>query len=165
MIPKKLQPVTEKEILQEVAQELGIDPKDVRKTYDIWLKFLNHIANETDQATVLLPHLGQMYVSVHKMRRGLNSERLKKFKERKLKQIENLREKCEYIVHEKSVPIILKYGIAKRKLNPIGSDKKFNDFYSARDIINFQNSLFFKEDRDYSEQKKYMKYFLDEKDI
>jgi hypothetical protein len=162
MIPKKLQTVTEKELLLEVSQELGIDIKDVNRTFDIWLKFLDHIANDTDQATIGIPNIGHMYVSVHKMRRGLSSEKLKIFKERKTREIEKLREKCKYIVHEKSVPVILKYGIAKRKLNPPSSEKKFNDFYTARDVINFQNVLFFKEDKDYSEQKKHAKYFLDE---
>ena len=162
IIPKKLQPLTEKQILEEVANDLGIDIKDVNRTFDIWLDFLNHIANETDQATVTIPHLGQMYVSVHKMRRGFITEKLKLIKERKLREIEKLRDSCENIVHEKSVPIILKYGVAKR--NKIGGrlQNKKPEFYSPRELINNQNSKFFEEDRDFSDNKKLKKYFIDE---
>jgi hypothetical protein len=161
ILPKKLQPITEKEILKEVSKELGINQKDVDRTYQIWLEFLNHIANETDQSTIAFPHIGKMYVSVHKMRRNLVSEKLKKIKERKLKEIEKLRDKCEFIVHEKSVSIILKYGVAKRNF----IDHVFNEhkpFYTPRELINKQNTKFFDEDKDFSESKKLIKYFIDE---
>lgn len=163
LLPKKLQPVTEREILDEVSKELNIDIKDINRTYDIWLQFLNHIAYDTDQATIALPHIGKMYVSSHKMIRKLNTERLRKFKERKSREIDKLKENCRYIVHDKVVPIILKYGIAKRKLSRVKGIVK--DFYTPKDLINKQNEAFFREDKDFSEQKKLIKYFIDEEDI
>lgn len=167
IIPKKLQPLTEKEILQEVSDELGINIKDVNRTFDIWLDFLDYIANETDQATINIPKLGAMYVSVAKMRRGLISEKRKKFKERKLKEIEKLRDNCEFLVHENTIPIILKYGVSKRNYTD-HMTKDFKEykpeFYSPRELINKQNTKFFEEDRDYSESKKLIKYFIDDKE-
>ena len=62
-LPKKLQPVTEKEILKEVADELKLNIKDVQRTYDIWLDFVDYIANETDQAAISFTPLGKLYVS------------------------------------------------------------------------------------------------------
>lgn len=168
IIPKKLQPLTEVEILEEVSQELGIDIKDVNRTYNVWLDFLDYIANETDQATIAIPKIGDMYISVAKMRRGLVSEKNKKFKEGKLNEIEKLRDSCEYIVHEKSIPIILKYGVSKRNYaDHMKEDlnEYLPDFYSPRELINKQNYTFFKEDKDYSENKKIIKYFIDEENI
>lgn len=165
ILPKKLQPLTEKEILQEVSDELGIDIKDVNRTFDIWLDFLDYIANETDQATITIPKIGDMYVSVAKMRRGLISEKRKKFKERKLKEIDKLRENCEHLVHETSIPIILKYGVSKRNyIDHMTKDfKEYKpEFYSTRELINKQNIKFFDEDKDFSESKKLIKYFIDD---
>jgi hypothetical protein len=169
IIPKKLQPITEKDILEEVSEELGLNIKDVNRTYDIWLNFLDYIANDTDQATIRIPHLGDMYVSVAKLRRGLVSERKKKFKERKLKEIEKLRDNCEFLVHENTIPIILKYGVSKRNYTDhMTKDFKIYkpEFYSPRELINKQNKKFFEEDKDFSESKKLVKYFIDnEEDI
>lgn len=149
--------------MQEVANDLKVDIKDVHRTFDIWIKFLDHIANNTDQATIVIPSLGQIYVSVHKMRRGLNTEKLKAIKERKLREIEKIREKCEFIVHEKSVPIILKYGVAKRnKREYIIKKLDKPKFYTPRFLINNQNNKFFEEDLEFSDQKhKLIKYFID----
>lgn len=148
--------MTEKSLLEEVAKELGFDISDVNRTYDIWLDFLNHIANETDQASITFPQIGQMYISVHRLRRA----RQKELKERKLKEIEKLRDNCENIVHEKSVPIILKYGVAKRKKSYENGERIYGDFFTPREIIDNQNKIFFNEDIEYSEQSKLMKYFI-----
>ncbi len=164
IIPKKLQIVQDQEVLEEVARELKIDIKDVKRTYNIWLDFLNYIANDTDQATIAIPHLGQMYISISKMRRGLNSEKLKNFKQRKLKEIEKHTENCQYNVHEKSTPIILKYGLAKRNIidnlkEGLTFDDRKPEFYKKDEIIDIQNNIFFKEDKDYRENEKLKKYF------
>lgn len=146
--------ITEKELLKEVSKELNLDIKDVNRTYDIWLEYLQHIASNTDQASINFPHLGKMYVSVHKMRRGMNSEKLKKIKENKLKTINSI-ENCIYNVHEKSVPIILKYGISKKNSIPyiLGETEK-TSFYTINDIVNNQTRIFFKEDFEFSDNKK-----------
>ena len=87
-LPKKLQPVTEKEILKEVADELKLNIKDVERTYDIWFDFVDYIANETDQAAISFPPLGKLYVSTQKIRTGMVTEKLKKFRENKMREIE-----------------------------------------------------------------------------
>ena len=97
IIPKKLQVIRDSEILKEVSDELGFKASDVKRTYDIWLEFLEHIANETDQATITIPNIGQMYVCVSKLRRGLNSEKMKRFKERKLEEIKKTTEKMSIL--------------------------------------------------------------------
>lgn len=158
-LPKKLQPITESEILKEVSDELGINIKDVNKTYTIWLEFLNFIANETDQATIAFPHLGRMYVSTQKMRRNMHTEKLRKFKERKLKEIEKLESK--YNIHKHCVPIILKYGISKKNSIPyILKKTDTTTFYTLNEIINNQTKIFFKEDIEFSERKELEKNFL-----
>lgn len=168
IISKKLQVVTQKEILDEVVRELKLNKVDVRRTYSIWLDFLNHISNETSQSTIYLPNLGKIYVSFHKIRTGLHTERLRKFKEMKSKELEKLDLNCKYNIHKKCVPIILKYGISKKNSIPyLTGEKDKTKFYTVNDIVNNQTSIFFKEDIEFSKDKKLEKYFkrLNEKDI
>lgn len=159
-ISKKLKVVTEREILKEVAKELNISEKNVGNTYKIWLDYLDHISSNTDQSTLNIPKLGQMYISVHKMRRLMNTDKLKKFKERKLREIAKL-EGCENIVHEKSVPIILKYGISKRNSIPylIGKSET-SEFYTPRELVEKQNLKFIEEDYEFRENKNIEKYIM-----
>ena len=151
--------ITEKELLNEVSRELNIDIKDINRTYSIWLKYLEYISYETDQASLTFPHLGKMYVSVHKVRRGMNSEKFKRIRERKLKSIQSI-ENCKYNIHEKSVPIILKYGISKKNSIPfiLGKTEK-TSFYTINDIVNNQTRIFFKEDLEFRENEKLEKQF------
>ena len=157
ILPKKLQPVTEDQLLLEVSDELKIDIKDVNRTFDIWLKFLNYIANDTDQATMYIPSLGTMYVSNWKMRRdkGIND-----FRKRKRKEINKSKEQCQYSVND-NIPIILKYGLSRR--NKYGENEKDSDrkeFFTPRELINNQTNFFFDEDVEFSEKKKLKQYFI-----
>lgn len=159
LFPKKLKVVLDSDILLEVSKELNINIKDVKDTYKIWLDFLNHISNETSQCTVSFPKLGEMYISVPKMKRNMRTKRLKKYKEIKLKEISNIKDVCKYIVHEKSVPIILKYGVSKRKYSKEILKEK-PPFYTARELADIQNNAFFEEDREFSENKKLKEFFI-----
>lgn len=149
--------------MEEVAKELNLDIKDVNMTYDLWLKFLNYIANETDQASITFPHLGRLYVSTQKIRTGLHTERLKKFRDRKMSEIKKL--ECKYNNHEYCVPIILKYGISKKNCIPyILGKTDHSDFYSVNEIVNNQTNFFFKEDYEFSENEKIKEQFIRHED-
>ena len=164
-LPKKLQPVTEKEILKEIADELKLNIKDVERTYDIWLDFVDYIANETDQAAISFPPLGKLYVSTQKIRTGMVTEKLKKFRENKMREIIKARENSIYNIHEHNVPIILKYGISKKNSIPYilnQSDK--TDFYTINELVNKQKDVFFNEDFEFSEQKKLKPKFIRKKE-
>lgn len=163
LLPKKLRPVSDIEILEEVSKELNLKKEDVDRTYDIWLEFLDYIANETDQATVYFPHLGRMYVSTQKLQRGLYTEKLKELKERKLREIDKFNKNCKYSIHKHCVPIILKYGISKKNSIPyILGETDTSTFYTINEIVNNQTDIFFKEDLDFSENKKLKKEFYRE---
>ena len=162
ILPKKLQPRTEKDILEEVSKELKIPIDDVNRTFDIWLDFVDYIANETDQPTINIPKIGQAYVCLPKMRRGLNKGKWLEFKNRKIAVIEKLRKICKYVVHDYR-PIVLKYGLSRRDRKGEVDKSGRREFYTARKLINDQVDIFFDEDRDYSDHKlKYKKYFKDD---
>ena len=161
ILPKKLQPRTETEILKEVSKELGIDIKDVEKAFNVWVDFLDHIANDTDQCSIYLPNLGTIFGSVVKMRRGTATGKWKNFKERKLREISKLKENCKYIVHEKTQPIVLRYGLSKRNKYGEEDENGYKEYFTIREIINNQVDIFFNEDFEYSEEKKLKKYFID----
>ena len=78
----------------------------------------------------------------------------------KSKEIDLLRDKCKYIVHEKSVPVILKYGVSKRKYSKEILKEK-PPFYTQRELADLQNKAFFEEDRDFSENEKIKKLFIE----
>ena len=90
-----------------------------------------------------------------KMKQGLHSERLKKFKEIKLREIEKIDDNCKYNAHRLTVPILLKYGLSKKNVIPflIGKSKT-TEYYSINDIVNNQTEIFFKEDIEFSDNKK-----------
>lgn len=162
ILPRKLQPRTEQDILKEVSEELKIPIEDVKKTFNIWVDFVDHIANDTDQCTIYLPNIGSMFVNTLKMKRGVNTAKWREWRTRKLKEINKLRDKCDYIIHEKSYPIVLLYGLSKRNKYGIKQEDGKREFFTAREIINNQVDIFFQEDFEFSEQKKLKKYFIDE---
>ena len=49
MFPDSLLPKTEKEILKEVSNELNIPYKDVLKTFNIWLDYIEYITKKTEE--------------------------------------------------------------------------------------------------------------------
>lgn len=163
ILPKKLQVVNEKTILEEVSNELNIDIKDVNKTFDIWLDFLEHISENTNQATIKIPRFCEFYVSEWKMKK-IRSERSKKYRDIKLREISKLDDECEFNIHRKAIPIIRKYGLNKRKYRSLSEKKNkiIKGFYSTRDLTNIQNSIFFREDKDFSEMSKLEKYFIND---
>lgn len=52
----------EKDIFKEVADELGIDFKDVQEVYYLNNRFMRETANKTDCTGFNLPFLGKLYV-------------------------------------------------------------------------------------------------------
>lgn len=161
MIPKKLQVVTEKEILEQVAKELNIPFKDVNNVFNAWLYHLEDIIENTDQCTVYLPHVGRFYASMTKMKRGMNTERLKKFKKRKTEEIDRLGFECERNPHRWNIPVILAHGISKLNYIPyLAKGQKDCDFYSPSDVVNNQTEHFFREDIEFAGNNKLKQQFL-----
>ena len=63
MFPDSLLPKTEKEILKEVSNELNIPYKDVLKTFNIWLDYIEYITKKTEECTIFFPNIGRAYLS------------------------------------------------------------------------------------------------------
>ena len=61
LFPKKLIPNTESDILKEISNELGIPLKDVKKTYNIWIEYIENIVKNTNQSVINFSGLGKMY--------------------------------------------------------------------------------------------------------
>ena len=161
IIPKKLQVVTEKDLLKKVAKELNISERDVNHTFEAWLVHLENIVNNTEQCTVYLPHVGRFYASLVKMKRGMTTERLRKFKEMKQREIERLGYRCKYNPHRFNIPVILAHGISKKNRIPfLATGKEGSEYYSPSDIVNKQVEHFFREDIEFAGNDKLKEYFL-----
>lgn len=155
MFPDSLLPKTEKEILKEVSNELNIPYKDVLKTFNIWLDYIEYITKKTDECTIFFPNIGRAYVS--KVRLQSADKNTKDLYKSRLEKIENIDNK---INQHKVVPISLIYGVGRKNYN-IGKDK--NDkyqYYTLNELIRRQYELFFKEDAEYRNKDEiYEKFF------
>ena len=158
ILPKELQIVTKKDILEEVADELGLDIKDVNKTYDIWVKFLDYIANDTDQCTIYLPNLGRIYVNIHRLNRDNNKNTLER-RLKKLRTIQKVKENSQYVVHSQTLPTPIRYGISKRNIFSKERKNGHPPPYTMDELVDKQKDKFFKEDFKYSENERIKKYF------
>lgn len=157
ILPKELNIVLKDDILKEVSEDLNIDIKDVNRTYDIWLKMLDYIANETDQCSIYIPNIGTMYINEHRMNKDYTASSLNKRK-MKLKKIRELDGKCKYNVHTQTIPTVLKYGVASRNRDD-RNEEGYPVYFTLDEIINRQKEKFFKEDIKYSDNDRLRKYF------
>lgn len=165
IIPKKLQVVTEKEILEEVAKETGFSMREVNDTFDAWLYHLDDIVNNTSQCTVMIPKLGTFYASMVKMKRSIHTERQKKFKAIKEKEIEKLGYLCGRNLHRFNVPVILAHGISKKNRMPWFLKKDpTSRYYSPSEVVNNQVNYFFDEDIEFAGREDLREYFLRDED-
>lgn len=157
-LPKDLLPITEREILEECAKELNLPLKDVNKTFDIWLDYLQWINDETDECTKNFPTLGKMYLNFTKLRD--NTDYLWEAKKRARVKREIPTAKKNH--HQVTLPINLVYGVGRKnyKLGRKPDDKYA--FFTKEECIRRQNETFFKEDFKYNDRKDiYEEYFND----
>lgn len=155
---KKLLPSTEKDILKEISEELGIPLRDITKTYGIWIKYLDDINDNTDQSTINFPGLGKMFLSYARLKGNVEYDWEKRKKERIEKEIPEGK-----INHHKStVPVNIIYGVGRRN-HKLGRNirGKF-DFFTKEELIRRQNLNFFKEDFEFNDRKDIFKEYFDE---
>lgn len=158
MFPKKLLPSTEDDILREISEEMNIPFKDVKKTFDIWLDYLEDIVENTDQCTINFHGFGKMYVSYKRM----VSKKDPELKERKKAKIERDIPEGMYNDHKSQVPVSLAYGVGRINYSLPKDRYGYRDFFTKDELIRRQNNIFFKEDRDWRDRKDiFEKYFND----
>ena len=156
LLPKKLIPSTEQDILYEISSDLKIPITKVKETYAIFMDYLNDIANNSEQPTINFPGLGKMYISYFKLKK---SEYRKDVYNRKREIIEK-RIGAKKNDHEVTVPIGVIYGVGRKNYkigkNPVDT----YDYFTKKEIIRKQNFKFFEEDREFSDRKDiYTNYF------
>lgn len=147
-LPKALLPSTEKEILEEISKELDIPIHDVKKTYNIWLDFLDDTDKNTDQAMVFFPGLGKMFSSLVRLK-----DAPKEYAEMKKARIEKDLDP-KYRNFHRNVPINIIYGVGRYnyKIEKSGRYNK-RSFFTKDEIIRRQNINFFKEDKEFNDRK------------
>lgn len=157
-LPKALLPSTEKEILEEIAEELDIPLKDVNKTFSIWLDYLEDINLHSDQCTVNFPNVGKMNINYVRLRHARNKKWAQMKKDRIAREIT---EENKLNFHKTIVPICVIYGTGRRNFRLGRSSFKHNySFFTKEECIRRQNIIFFKEDRDFREkQELFEEYF------
>lgn len=153
--------VTEKDIIREIAQEKGYNEQDVQYVFEAWLEHLRRIVEESPQCTVRIPRFGRFYFSYVKMKRGLHNERLRKFRDMKMKEIEQMGYNCRYFPHIHNIPVILAHGVARKNRMPrfLNKDAK-TEYFTPSDVVNNQVEYFFKEDIEFAGNNKLKQLFL-----
>lgn len=139
MFDDYLLPITEKEILLEVSEELNIPIEDVEKTFKIWIKYLKYIAKDTDQPVVDFPHLGKMYFSKHRCK-YITTKQEKEYRDKKLNNIYNFFEGLECKNDHEDVPIVHRWGLNRPNYFEL-DENKFTTSY----LIEKQNKKFYEE--------------------
>ena len=110
LFPKKLIPNTESDILKEISNELGIPLKDVKKTYNIWIEYIENIVKNTNQSVINFSGLGKMYLSYARLKGNKDKE----WGYKKIEKIENDIPKDKNNDHKTTVPISIVYGVGRK---------------------------------------------------
>ena len=110
LFPKKLIPNTESDILKEISNELGIPLKDVKKTYNIWIEYIENIVKNTNQSVINFSGLGKMYLSYARLKGNKDKE----WGNKKIEKIENDIPKDKNNDHKTTVPISIVYGVGRK---------------------------------------------------
>lgn len=151
-------PTTEREILEEISKELNIPLHAVKKTYGIWIDYLEDINEQTDQSTINFSGLGKMYLSYAR----LKGNKDKDWQNKKIEKINKDISEDKINDHKSIVPVNIIYGVG-RKNHKIGRNKKgLFEFFTKEELIRRQNNNFFKEDFEFNERYDvYKEYFSD----
>lgn len=160
-LPKTLLPSTEKEILEEIAEELNIPIKKVNETFDIWLDYLQDINDNTEQCTINFPELGKMYINKPRLKHARGKEE-REWAKMKWDKIE--REVPEGIKnhHKVTLPICVVYGTGRKNYKLGRAYNQNYSFFTKEECIRRQNIVFFREDRDFNDKKEiFEEYFND----
>lgn len=157
-LPKKLIPTTEKEILEEISKELNIPLYSVKKTYNIWIDYLEDINEKTDQSTINFPGLGKMYLSYARLKGNKDISWVKN----KINKIEKDISENKINDHKSIVPVNIIYGVGRKNHRLGRNNKGLFDFFTKEELIRRQNNMFFKEDFEFNERFDiYDEYFSD----
>lgn len=149
LFPKKLIPHTENDILKEISDELKIPLKDVKKTFNIWVQYVEEIVKNTDQSVINFPGLGKMYLSYVRLRGNKNEE----WGRNKIEKIENDIPNDKNNDHKTTVPISIVYGVGRKNFKIGKNNNGFYEFFTKDELIRRQNVSFFEEDRDFNDRK------------
>lgn len=158
LFPKKLIPNTENDILKEISNELDIPLKDVKKTYNIWIEYIEDIVKNTNQSVINFSGLGKMYLSYNRLKGNKDKE----WENIKKEKIENDIPKDKNNDHKTTVPISIVYGVGRKNYKIGKNNKGFYDFFTKDELIRRQNISFFEEDRDFNDRKEIFNEFFND---
>ena len=160
-IPKELQVITEKQILDEVFEEndSGWTREDVQRVYDVLPAFYEFLIKEVKECSMPLTFLGRGFFSTYTLNNTGDETRGRDvWKVLKKDIIEHSINEPKPSAHMWKPPIIRARGLnfynaLKTDVNKNGKKviKKIKNSY--QDLVNFQNQYFFEEDRDYRDRR------------
>ena len=158
LLPKKLIASTDREILREVADELNIPITHVNRTFELWIKHLKNISDNTDQASINLPRLGTMYISYARLKGNDDLE----WEKKKIDHIEASTKDAKLNDHKSMVPISIIYGTGRKNYRAGKNIRGYYDFFTKEELIRRQNNAFFNEDFEFRDRKDvYEEFFND----
>lgn len=158
LLPKKLIPSTDTEILSEISKELKIPITHVNRTFHIWLDYLKDINDNTDQSCVNFPGLGKMYLSYARLKGNDNVE----WENKKRVNIESCIKDNKMNDHKSMIPINIIYGVGRKNYRAGKNTRGYYDFFTKEELIRRQSNTFFNEDFEFRDRKDiYEEFFND----
>jgi len=161
-LPKSLLPSTEKEILEEIAEELDIPLNKINETFSIWLDYLQDINDNTEQCTVNFAELGKMYINEPRLKHA-RGRKEREWAKKKWSRIEREIPESKKNHHKVTLPICVVYGTGRKNYKLGRTTFKDNySFFTKEECIRRQNIVFFREDREFNDKKEiFEEYFND----
>ena len=128
-------------LVAEVAEELHIDKKTVALIWKSFTSSIRHLANNTDAVSILIPHLGWLFVNYRYVVSEIElMEHADKIDKKRLEAFRKKKTKLEKFFHEYPHKYLMKYRCLHLK-NGRMSIKKFTNGMTMFEIEDFQNKL------------------------
>lgn len=158
LLPKKLMPSTDREILKEISQELGIPITHVNRTFAIWLDHLKDINDNSDQSSINFPGLGKMYISYARLKGNDDLE----WEKSKRENIESYTKDAKMNDHKSMIPINIVYGVGRKNYRAGKNIRGYYDFFTKEEIVRRQTNAFFNEDFEFRDRKDLFEEFFND---
>lgn len=157
--PKELLPITEKDIIKEVAEELGYTEIQVTDVYRALIEALDYIDHHEDAVAMNLCSLGTMFISLERLKVEADIDYVLKKTHCILANTKTDFPKPHYFSPHEMIPIVSLYGTYRlnRLMGKNAVDRHEN--FTVDELIRRQNKRFCVEDCDYRDKNLYDEFF------
>lgn len=157
--PKELLPITEKDIIKEVAEELGYSEIIVTDVFNAMIDSLDYLDHHENAVAINLCSLGTMFISLERLKIEPDIDYVLMKTKCILDNTKTDFPKPHYFSPHEMIPIVSLYGTYRlnRLMGKNAVDRHEN--FTVDELIRRQNKRFCMEDCDYRDKNLYEEFF------